>query len=57
MTAVAVKSLLCDAMRNFVCGVIGTLAAVSAKPKPADHTRSWSATTPTATPGRWRYNI
>ena len=40
MMAVAVKSLLCEAMRNFVCGVIGTLRATSAKPKPFDHTSS-----------------
>ena len=38
MIAVAVNSLLCDAMRNLVCGVIGTRLAVSAKPKPADQT-------------------
>ncbi len=30
MIAVAVKSLECDAMRNFVCGVIGRFAATSA---------------------------
>ena len=34
MMAVAVKSLLCDAIRNFVCGVIATFLPVSAKPKP-----------------------
>ena len=34
MMAVAVNSLLCDAMRNLVCGVIGTFLPVSAKPKP-----------------------
>src|SRR5436189_17555 len=32
MTAVAVKSLLCDAMRNLVCGVIGIIAAAPARP-------------------------
>ena len=40
MIAVAVKSLLCDAIRNLVAGVIGRFAGVSAKPKPAAHTRS-----------------
>ena len=40
MMAVAVNSLLCDAMRNLVCGVIGTFAATSAKPKPFDQTSS-----------------
>lgn len=30
MIAVAVKSLLCEAMRNFTCGVIGRFAARSA---------------------------
>src|SRR5262245_15812275 len=54
ITAVAVNSLLCEAMRNLVCGVIGTLRATSAKPKPVAQTRSWSETTPTATPGRPR---
>ena len=34
MIAVAVNSLLCDAMRNLVCGVIGSFLPVSAKPKP-----------------------
>ena len=34
MIAMAVNSLLCDAMRNFVAGVIGTFALTSAKPKP-----------------------
>ena len=40
ITAVAVNSLLCEAMRNFVCGVIASFAAVSANPNPADQTRS-----------------
>ena len=57
MIAVAVNSLLCDAMRNFVSGVIGTCAFTSAKPKPVAHTSCWSLTTPTATPGSPRYAI
>ena len=36
MIAVAVNNLLCDAMRNLVCGVIGTFLPVSAKPNPLD---------------------
>jgi hypothetical protein len=57
MIAVAVNNLLCEAMRNLVCGVIATLLAVSAKPKPFDQTSSWSATTPMAMPGRCRESI
>jgi len=57
ITAVAVKSLLCDAILNLVCGVIVIFEAVSARPKPAAHTSSWSATTPTATPGSPRSSI
>jgi hypothetical protein len=51
MIAMAVNSLLCEAIRNFVAGVIGNFALMSAKPKPLAQTSSWSLTTPTATPG------
>jgi hypothetical protein len=54
MIAVAANSLLCDAMRNFVPGAIGTPFRTSAKPNPCAQTSSWSATTPTTTPGRPR---
>ena len=57
MIAIAVNSLLCDAMRNFVVAVIGTFALMSAKPKPEVQTNCWSLTTPTAMPGSPRYAI
>ena len=34
MIAMAENSLLCEAMRNFVAGVIGSFALISANPKP-----------------------
>jgi len=40
MIAIAVNSLLCEAMRNFVAGVIGTFAPISANPKPLPQTSS-----------------
>ena len=40
MIAMAVKSLLCDAMRNFVVAVIGSFALISANPKPLAQTTS-----------------
>ena len=39
MMAVDVNSLLCDAMRNLVAGVMGERASTSAKPNPLDQTR------------------
>src|SRR5947209_6620615 len=40
MIAIAVNSLLCEAMRNFVVGVICSFALVSANPKPLPQTSS-----------------
>ena len=40
--AIALKSLLCEAMRNLVAAVIGTRAFTSAKPKPCDNINRWT---------------